>query len=147
MAGPGTENKYIYGDLSYPEGILKNPAGYSLRLENYFKAQYPDPKHIGHAAALSDRLMYGTDWLMLLMEQQSENCLSVSEFALRQVDADMPHPGAPYSDRFFALNAVRFLGLERGQPARKRLEAFYQKNGIDISKDPPEWMKKIDTIT
>jgi len=146
LSGPDTDNQYVYGDFSYPEGILQNPTGYAPLLERYLKAQYPDPQHIGHAADLSDRLMYGTDWLMFLLETHSEDCLTISENALRQVDADLPHEGRSYSDRFFALNAVRFLGLERGKPARKRLEDFYQKNGMNITTDPPSWMKKVDAL-
>jgi hypothetical protein len=42
--------------------------------------------------------------------------------------------------RFFGQNAASFLGLERGQANRSRLEKFYD------AKDMPQpvWMSKVD---
>lgn len=39
-------------------------------------------------------------------------------------------------DKIFRRNAMRFLPLERGSQGRKRLVAYYQKNGLDESRLP-----------
>jgi hypothetical protein len=44
--------------------------------------------------------------------------------------------------KFFGLNAVAYLGLRKGDPARTRLEAFYANNSVPT----PDWMNKVDAL-
>ena len=73
-----------------------------------------------------DRILYGTDWLMLGIEPGCEKYYD-------RMNAKIgPALGVTNLDPLLGGNAVRYLGLAPGQKARMRLEAFYTAN----SKDP-----------
>jgi len=142
ICAPGSAQRYTYGDVSYPAGALTNPAAYAPLLEALFLTRPQDGR-----AVPQDRLMYGTDWLMLLMEKNVDGCLSIAENALSAVDAALPPQTPSFSDRFFAFNAIRWLGLRPGESSWNRLETFYRTNGIDTNADPPAWMTKVRHLT
>jgi predicted TIM-barrel fold metal-dependent hydrolase len=127
---------HVYGDLSYPNGALDAPVNLAATLKNILTTQPTD---------LHDHIMYGTDWLMLLIANNSESCLRIFEQALTLLD-QTPHSGISYADRFFAGNAIEFLGLAKGSVSRGRLEVFYRKNGMNLTRKPPDWMSKVDAM-
>ena len=49
------------------------------------------------------------------------------------VNSQLVRASPSYADRFFALNAVRFLGLSKYERSRSRLDSFYQKT---------EWIRR-----
>src|SRR5262249_34104096 len=71
-------------------------------------------------AALAQRLMYGTDWEMVVREGPP------SEQYLRKFEDifDSLSPDGKLSDRFFGMNAAEYLGLHVGQPNRRRLDRY-----------------------
>ena len=46
----------------------------------------------------------------------------------------------PLSNRFFGINAAKFLGLGIGQPNRRRLDQYYNLSS------KPAWMAKVDSL-
>jgi len=141
MCGPGSAERYHYGDLSYPEGALANPTDYIQLLKGFFNTPVA-PGGVGP----QDRFMYGTDWLMVLMERNADDCLKIAEDAFNAIDATVPQQTPSFSDRFFAFNAIRWLGLSPGGSSWNRLTAFYRKNGIDTDVNPPTWMNKVRAL-
>jgi hypothetical protein len=94
---------------------------------------------------LQERLMYGTDWLMVLMEPNAAGSLTIAEDAWHAVDQAMSAQTPSFSDRFFALNAIRWLGLAPGDASWTRLQDFYRRNGIDAPE--PAWMTQVRRLT
>jgi predicted TIM-barrel fold metal-dependent hydrolase len=125
-----------FGDLSYATGGLANPQPLAQLLRTCFSAP------LANGAQLYDHLIYGSDWLMLLQESNVDLYFKVFQNALQSVDQALPQ-SPPISDRFFALNTARWIGLFRGQPTRTRLEGFYRKSGIARF---PDWMAKLDSM-
>ena len=91
------------------------------------------------SADLRQRLMYGSDWTMILPLERVESYLVEFEGVMRRVVEDHGQPAAVQRD-FFGHNAARFLGLAKGEKTRARLEKFYALNRIDS----PDWMAKLD---
>lgn len=139
MVGPNAES-HVYGDLSYPSGALARPSHAAAMLQQMFTQAAA-----GAQIDLHDRVLYGTDWLMLLLEKNSKDCLSAMESAFAELD-NSPHQGASYADRFFALNAIEWLGLAPNGATRRRLEDFYRRSEMDLEKNPPHWMAKVDAL-
>ncbi|MCD4654256.1 amidohydrolase, partial [bacterium] len=75
---------------------------------------------------LKDRLMYGTDWMMLSLAANSDGYLAdFIDFYGQVVDGckeDM--------DKFFYQNAVKFLGLNLTS-TQNRLKDFYSEYGLE----------------
>ena len=85
--------------------------------------------------------MYGTDWMMTLTQKNVKGYLD--EFVANIADLrKTPGVRQDVSDRFFARNAVTYLGLQRNDANRKRLERFYSRKNIDS----PDWMMKVDRL-
>lgn len=130
----GTSGTRVYADSGYFAGALLNPIAMAKVLGRLY-AQSPD-------GVLRERLMYGTDWTMILPQQNVESYLRQFMNVQSRVEAQDPvaRPGgATLADAFFGRNAVRFLGLQRGSPTRRRLEAFYERHQMG----EPDWMMKI----
>lgn len=79
--GKGVADDFAYGDLSYAEGVLTNQQELRCRLLRLFEK----PTQTGKANTY-DRLMYGTDWLMLLQEPNVENYQSDFESLMAGID-------------------------------------------------------------
>ena len=91
-------------------------------------------------ALLAHRLMYGSDWEMLIIEgNASKNYLSIFERIFSKLGQD-PVPGTPGSAQFFEFNAANYLSLRAGSATRGRLDAFYSTRGIP----KPQWAAKVD---
>lgn len=131
-----TNGRYLYADAAYFSEILNQPA----KLMKFLVTLYKYTKSKGDAA-LAQRLMYGTDWEMIVREGRSSgDYLARFETMLSTLDAyDLGAKGR-LSDRFFGANAAMFLGLGRNQPNRDRLDRYY---GLSTK---PAWMAKVDRL-
>ena len=136
------QGKNVYGDAGYNSEIL----GTKLEpVEVRYNIAYNDrtlPKDL-----LPTRMMYGTDWNLLMHIGNVENYQTRFQALAAQL------PEAPkiigkhsVQDRFLGWNAVDYLGLRKNDQTRKRLEAFYAANGLTLSPTQmPEWMRKVDS--
>jgi len=131
--GPGGN---AYADSAYFSEVLDENG--SLKTEMI--AQYQA------APVLPSRLMYGTDWNLLINVGKIKPYLSNFISILNQVDTAT---GSHVSERFFGYNAAEWIGLKQGMPARKRLTDFYKNhknNNFDPDRTPPDWMQKLDSM-
>ena len=80
-----------------------------------------------------DRLMFGTDWVLLAKERGSQHYFRYFAEELSQRFDDT------VTAKILGGNAVRFFGLREGEPNRLRLERFWARHGID----PPPWTRRI----
>jgi hypothetical protein len=91
-----------------------------------------------HADILKQRLMYGSDWEMLLIEGgASANYLSNFEWIVSNLGDQ-----GDFAARFFGANATDYLLLRSGGATRKRLDAFYAQRGVR----KPQWAQKVDAL-
>lgn len=129
--------QFLYADSAYFADLLTQP----LVLKNQLTSLMRDTASKG-AAALAQRLMYGTDWEMIVVEgSTSEQYLRRFEAMYSELDNDASLGAkGKLSDRFFGVNASIFLGLTEGQPNRNRLDAYY---GLGPK---PVWMSKVDNL-
>ena len=129
--------KYLYADSGYFSEVF----GEQSKLERYLRDRMLRTSNRG-SAALGHRLMYGTDWEMVVVEgSMSSQYLSNFEEMYKRFDRD-PDIGlkGTLSNRFFGINAAKFLGLGVGQPNRKRLDQYYNLSS------KPAWMAKVDSL-
>ena len=140
MRGPGTHGEKFYADAAYLTEGLTKPSDLISALRTLFRETSGKGP-----AALAQRLMYGSDWEMLIIAGAANTgYLADFEQIFSQLDSD-PTLGAKgkLSDRFFGINAVNYLSLRPGSATRTRLDAFYLTHGIR----PPQWAHKISTRT
>lgn len=132
---PGSKGEGVYADASYFAGVLINP----VKMAEVLADLYTGSEH----RVLTERLMYGTDWTMLLPQKNVERYLQEFIGVMRRVEqstlAGAAPRGASLSNAFFGANAASFLGLSRGRRTRERLEAFYGRNDVAT----PDWMAKV----
>jgi len=94
----------------------------------------------GESALLPHRLMYGTDWQMLVNRTEAplylERFISVMARSSRQC---LRRPGGRrLAEAFFGWNAVDYFGATRGLELTGRLDAFYTKHGVPT----PDWIPR-----
>jgi Amidohydrolase len=134
MARPS--GQFLYADSAYITDALTQQTGLRAYLTSIL--QYSSGN--GNAA-LAQRLMYGTDWEMIVREgPTSDRYLERFEAIFRSLDQLNLGAQGKLSDRFFGINAAIFLGLKKGQLNRNRLDAYYG-NG-----PKPAWMSKVDGL-
>ena len=129
--------QFLYADSAYFVDLLSRPS----ELQAYLATLLRSSAKKGDAA-LAQRLMYGTDWEMVVLEgPKSDQYLQRFEAIVGALDYDSSL-GAKgrLSDRFFGVNAAIFLGLAAGQPNRQRLDRYY---GLGPK---PAWMAKVDRV-
>jgi predicted TIM-barrel fold metal-dependent hydrolase len=126
------EDGGVYADVSYFSEVLREPAdGPELRqlaklMGQFVRAYDPDLMH----------LMYGSDWIMVGLEEEHGAYLDrVSQFFRQVTD------GEDQMRRLLAGNAGRFLGLGPDDATRQRLNAYYEKHQLD-----PGWMRQFDDM-
>lgn len=135
-----------YSDAAYFSEVLNDMSGIDgqpdgwQQLEQQFMDFYFNPQTTD-AAPFGERIMYGTDWSLLLNEGSVSTYLEKFRrlFELLQ-KADNAPPGL--EGRFFGGNAAAWLGLRDGA-TRDRLNKFYAANGLDTGKYPPPWFDQI----
>ena len=121
-----------YGDLSYWEDFLGACAPKYTNAVETLKAM-----HVVRPI-VDLRLMYGSDWNLLLQEKDWRKYFSRFATALRDSGFD-----ASQVQRLLGPNAVSFLGLSRssGESNRSRLESLYGRWQV-----APAWRDKVDRI-
>jgi hypothetical protein len=131
-----TNGRFLYADASYFSEILNQPSA----LQAFLTTLYRDARMKGDAA-LAQRLMYGTDWEMIVREgRTSSDYLARFEAMFSALDPQQLGAKGRLSDRFFGANAAIFLGLGPNQPNRTRLDRYY---GLSAK---PAWMSKVDRL-
>lgn len=119
-------NTNVYADISHFSAILDD-SDRQVAIDNLKRLfdQYPNAK---------DRILFGTDWIMLARVRKHKEFLDIFRDAYQEAF------GENECAKFMGLNAAKFLGLMPGQRNRQRLEAFYDKHEIKT----PLWAQRID---
>jgi len=124
--------KNAYADDSYFFDIVDHGEHLRRALEKLF-SPYPD---------VPQRMMYGTDYQMIVSEDKWPRYQSDSRAMMKRIGADLGWP--TLEDDFFGSNAARYLGLKKRSDGkrgnRERLQTFY--NG----QFRPAWMDKVDRL-
>lgn len=128
QTGPGSN---AHADSAYFSEVLDANGSLKAEIIKQYQA----------APVLPNRLMYGTDWNLLINFGQIKPYLADFISIFNDVDKTI---GSNASGRFFGSNAAEWIGLKQGMPARKRVTDFYKKNGLNPDRNPPDWMKKVD---
>jgi Predicted metal-dependent hydrolase of the TIM-barrel fold len=126
METPGAEN--LYADVSYLAGLLTGKDAVEDLLTKALTSQF------------AERLMYGTDWHLLMLEHKAA---AYATTVAAYVDRNFSDPAATrLRHSLFYGTAVEFYGLRKGQQTRKRLDAFYAKHGVA----KPAWAAAVDSL-
>jgi predicted TIM-barrel fold metal-dependent hydrolase len=134
-AGDTSGGRNLYADSAYFAEVLTDRQKVDEQLRKLFVATAAKGE-----AALSRRLMYGTDWEMVIMEGGTTAYLELFEEVMADLSQDSTiSPHRDLADRFFGLNAASYLGLRPGDANRARLDAFF-------GSAKPAWMKKVDKV-
>lgn len=131
---PGSPGAGAFADSGYFAGTLMNQG----KMRDVLRTLYNSEQRI-----MLERLMYGTDWTMILPQKNVERYLSDFMDVMRRIEVAERGIGArdtTLSNAFFGRNAAEYLGLKRGRGNRRRLEGFYAQHKVA----PPDWMKKVD---
>ncbi|MCZ7600727.1 MAG: amidohydrolase [Gammaproteobacteria bacterium] len=116
----------VFGDISYYSEVLagsgEDRARYAALLASFIDRFDPECLH----------LVYGSDWMMLGAERGHESyARTIESFLANDVGLD-----ADRVERIMSGNACRLFGPADGDPARDRLERFYETHGLDPSRLP-----------
>lgn len=133
---PGSPGEQAFADSGYFAGTMLH---YN-KMGDVLRRLYAAENRI-----MLERLMYGSDWSMILTEKNVSSYLADFIKVIRMIEAGEPGIGArrtSLSNAFFGYNAVEYLGLRKGRGNRGRLEKFYEKNKVP----DPDWMKKVSAI-
>jgi predicted TIM-barrel fold metal-dependent hydrolase len=132
-AGAGSNGLNAFADSGFFGGVMVDQG----RMRDTLLALYGAENGI-----MRERLMYGSDWSMILTQKNVKHYLANFIQLLRRIEEAQPGIGArqaSLSDSFFGNNAAEFLGLRANRGNRKRLEAFYAKNSVA----QPDWLRKV----
>lgn len=125
----------VYADLShYPELLMDNYIGTGQHCREGAEALEAIRKgFLGEqtGSARVGRLLYGSDWSMLSKEYYYGDYLRVVAHMYRRKIYGVGRGAEGNARAFLSGNAIRFLGLRRGDKARARLEAWYERHGLD----------------
>lgn len=124
----------VYADSGYFAGIVGDP----VAMEDALKVLLQQPD-----SPMGQRFMYGTDWMMTLAEKGVGQYLDQFVAIYARIEADLKVAPGTLSHAFFGKHAVQFLGLHKGAQSRGRIDAFYNRHGVDT----PDWMRKVDAST
>lgn len=113
----------LYGDLGYWQNIHTNEYLLNMLTSNM-------GRHNNQNLKVIDRVMYGTDWLMLSKEGDWSKYLSNWKKAL-----DKKSFSEKEQAQIFYTNVLKLYGLDGTGKNHKRLTKFYRKNSIK-----PRWI-------
>ena len=130
MADPD-RGRNAFADASYFTHLLEDRSVVKSGMRDLYESD-----EFGTIAR--SRLMYGSDWKMLLLEKHSASYLE----RFSQIISDLSSDGDNLRTDFFGANAARYLGLQKGEATRERLDQFYKDQNITL----PVWMRKVDAI-
>lgn len=132
----------FFGDSAYTQKVLSDRAG----LLNLYKAALSWKAPGQPRPVLPDRMMYGSDWSLLMLEKDMQAYLADFVWMYEQLDQSPLPPGEStetLSNKFFGENALDYLGLRDGR-TRQRLTDFYAARGMTFGhRGQPAWMSKI----
>jgi hypothetical protein len=132
LMDPRGHGANFYADSAYLSHAMSSENDLTDALRKLFEGN--------KGALLAQRLMYGSDWEMLIIEgTASKNYLNIFERIFSKLDHD-PIPGTSGRAQFFGFNAANYLSLRPGSATRRRLDAFYSTRGIPT----PQWVPKVD---
>ena len=135
-AASGSLGSRASADVAYFSKALDDPSDLISALAPLFSAN-DDP-----AGVLPHRLLFGSDWKMLLLEQHANEYLQ--KFATVLTTMAQPRPaglGLPnLVEDTLGRNAITALGLQARQATRTRIETFYKSKGVQR----PLWMRAVD---
>ena len=139
MGSEGTVGANFYADSAYFSDAVHGSGSLAAELAGLFR--WTRSKG---SANLANRLMYGSDWEMLLIEPGDTSAyLRNFEKIFEKLDkATDLGATVKLSDAFFGLNAADYLGLKSGRQTRTRLDTFYVRNGVA----KPLWATKVDCL-
>lgn len=134
LMGSSGEGIHAFADVSYFEKAMENPSG----LENSLRSllgRPSDPRGI-----LEQRLLFGSDWKMLLIEAHADQYLKDFTEVFANL-AQHPPSGVDLSNLVadgLGRNALSAVGLLPNGASRDRLTTFYAKRGVPT----PRWMTR-----
>jgi hypothetical protein len=140
MSAEGALGANFYADSAYFTDAVRGSGTLAAQLTALFRDTQPK-----RPANLANRLMYGSDWEMLLIESgETSAYLRNFEKLFARFDKEGSFGAAgKISDAFFGVNAARYLGLlDAESQCRKRLDEFYNWHGIKR----PLWTIKVDCL-
>ena len=129
----GSIGTNTFADSGYFAGTLMN----QTKMREVLLSLYGAENRI-----MLERLMYGSDWTMILPQQNAHNYLANFIQMIGDIETEQPGIKArnvSLSNAFFGANAVEFLGLRRGRGNRTRLETYYANKKLD----EPDWLRKV----
>jgi len=125
----------VYADLSYySEMVLDNFTGSGQHCREAAGVLEPIRKNFlkrPAGDARVKRLLYGSDWSMLSKEYYYGDYLSVVAHMYRRKIYGMSGGAKKNARAFLSGNAIRFLGLRKGERARTRLDEWYAGHGLN----------------
>jgi predicted TIM-barrel fold metal-dependent hydrolase len=121
-AGPGS---FTYADSAYFADVVTRPNALLPRIRELLRRTSKKGD-----AALGQRLMYGTDWEMIIIEGRETNDYLVN---FERLFSDLQKDGGSgaegnLSNNFFGNNAAKYLGLHQRDVNRGRLVSFHDRN-------------------
>lgn len=132
-ASAGAPGGRAFADAGYFSELIDSPQELKAQLRTLFERDALGDK------VLPRRLMFGTDWKMLLVEAHSNTYFNAFEQLLKEFSQTLGQGFASLPDDVFARNAADFLMLRAGEPGHVRAKRFYDKRGVP----DPIWMSKL----
>jgi predicted TIM-barrel fold metal-dependent hydrolase len=123
--------EHVYGDRSNqrPPARKEDKKSYTRYVKRFRQA-------MAYADEMSGRLMYGSDWHLLVFFTEKEDRVLRR---LRRIIRKESFPDG-FEEGFLGDNAARFLGLTPGSKAMARLEHFYDTK---LAGHRPAWWEKV----
>jgi predicted TIM-barrel fold metal-dependent hydrolase len=128
LSDPG--GSMVFGDISYFSDVLKDSSSDLEILSEAFA------RLLRAFPVMSDRLIYGSDWILLNREAGQEKHLTAVRGFMSKVFSKLYSDPAEINAKLegvFLKNAIRFLGINPSGKAAQRLVAFYQRNGMEAT--------------
>jgi hypothetical protein len=130
----GVEPAYLhaYGDSAYDAVLLGCKEEFTQRLT----LAYNNPN-------FSRKFIFGSDWSLMVHVGRNDLYLKEYEILMKEFDSSHKGTGRKPSEAFFGWNAVEYTGLKQNDPARQRLNTFYDCHSMP----KPVWAQKVDNGT
>ena len=124
-----TEYEHLYTDVSHHEVTRRNKRNDLIKTFRHIQKDFPDT-----IEKIKKRILFGSDWHVL---RRVKRYAAFPDRYRRILLETGFYDGQSISD-FMGGNAIRFLGIQPGEPNYKRLERFYKNHHME----PPEWFQK-----
>jgi hypothetical protein len=125
MKDSGSNNLYV--DTGFFSSALENETEFKKSLQTLLAAN----------PALANKMLYGTDWKMLVTEANAEQYLNAFEHILNEPEIGLL-VSSTQQKNILGANAADYLGLHKSQNNnRTRAEKFYRANA------QPHWFSKL----